>query len=73
MAIPEKKTSEKQKKERKFMTGLPANAYIDFEREALERGVSAFDLSQAIILQWMELEGYHPSSSSSVSGKSGQG
>ncbi|MES9872503.1 MAG: hypothetical protein ABW146_05280 [Candidatus Sedimenticola sp. 6PFRAG7] len=72
MAIPEKKTEVDQKKERKFMTGLPALSYIDFEREALERGVNVFDLGQAIILDWMKKEGYHPSSSLSVSGNSGQ-
>ncbi|MEJ1364279.1 MAG: hypothetical protein RPU42_04150 [Candidatus Sedimenticola sp. (ex Thyasira tokunagai)] len=68
MAIPEKKDSSKQKKERKFMTGLPALSYVDFEREALERGVSAFDLSRSILLNWMESEGYHPSSSAAVAG-----
>lgn len=66
--IPEKKPSPKQRKNRNFLTTLPYINYLDFEKEAMERGVSVLELSSAIILNWMIHEGYHPSSSPSVAG-----
>jgi hypothetical protein len=53
MAIPEKKAS-KARTHRKFYTGLDGMNYVDFEREAMERGVSTYQLAQAICTDWLE-------------------
>jgi hypothetical protein len=62
--IPEKKQPGKTRKTRKFLAVLPAELYLSFESEALQRDVSPQELAQAVLMEWLQREGYHPSESS---------
>lgn len=76
--IPVKQPYTKVKVEpRKFLTWLPASAFIAFSQEAMERGMSPYDLGGAVIAEWLTSQGHAvefepPSPSPSVADSTGE-
>lgn len=54
MAIPERKPGALEETRRKFYTELDGLRYLEFEREAMARGVTTYELAKHVMTDWLE-------------------